>query len=38
MTVERFIGVIVVVTMMALGALVVTGCVVVIYCLFGLMA
>lgn len=36
MTVERFVGVIVVVTMMALGALIVTGCVVGVYWLVGL--
>lgn len=34
---ERFVGVIVVVTMMALGALVVTGCVVWVYWLVSLM-
>jgi len=34
---ERFVGVIVVVGMMALGALVVTGCVVGVYWLVGLM-
>lgn len=37
MTVERFVGMIVVVGMMALGALVVTGCVVGVYWLVGLM-